>query len=115
MEIPNEWIDETVVKDIIEKESNIWAKGLVMDNPIVTLIPEELRDDWDPDEPLPKPDIDLHLEWVYGYQGHTGGQFNNASNILFLQNVSILNCELFIFFRIFKKQMLGCNHHKLLF
>ena len=75
-----------------------------MDNPIITLIPEELRDDWDPDEPLPKPDIKLHLEWVYGYHGHTGGQFNNASNILFLQNVSILNYELFIFFIVLRSK-----------
>ena len=32
-------------------------------------VPPNLRDEWDPDGKLEKPDVDFEVEWVYGYRG----------------------------------------------
>ena len=36
---------------------------------IFTRVPPNLRDEWDPDRKLDKPDVDFEVEWVYGYRG----------------------------------------------
>ena len=35
----------------------------------VKRVPPNLRDEWDPDGKLEKPDVDFEVEWVYGYRG----------------------------------------------
>ena len=39
-------------------------------------VPPNLRDEWDPEGKLEKPDIDFEVEWVYGYRGRdaSGGK-----------------------------------------
>lgn len=64
---------------------------MVVKNPVVTLVPEEFREEWDPDEFLPKPDVDFELDWVYGFQA--SGSLQN-SNLIFLQNVRKVSSSL---------------------
>ena len=73
----------------MEKVSEIWAKCLVVQNHVVTLIPVDILDTWDPDDFLPKPDVEVELEWVYGYQA-SGEQ--QSSNLLYLRVVRTCSC-----------------------
>ncbi len=80
------YIDESVERGRVERVSEQWAKCLVVDHPVVTLIPEDQLESWDPNEPLAKPDVEFQLEWVYGYHGYAIGRVDNS--LIYLQSVS---------------------------
>ncbi len=80
------YIDDSVERGRVERVSKQWAKCLVVDHPVVTLIPEDQLESWDPNEPLAKPDVEFQLEWVYGYHGYAVGRVDNS--LIYLQSVS---------------------------
>ena len=81
------YIDESVERGRVERVSELWAKCLVVDHPVVTLVPEDQLEAWVPDEPLAKPDVEFQLEWVYGYHGYAEGRVDNS--LIYLQSVSL--------------------------
>ena len=54
--------------------------------PVITIIPEEIREEWDPDEPIESPSFKFELEFVYGYYYQTKDKIN-ASHLLYLKEV----------------------------
>ena len=54
---------------LIEKLSDEAARTYIRGRPIVMRIPADLRETWNPEDPLEKPALEFQLEWVYGYRG----------------------------------------------
>ena len=50
-------------------------------------IPRHLRDSWDPDAKLEKPNIGFDVEWVYGYRGKDA---SGGRNIYQVRNIPII-------------------------
>ena len=61
-------------------------------------IPRNLRDSWDPEAKMEKPNIGFDVEWVYGYRGKDA---SGGRNIYQVYKISIIVLVLLLIFKIY--------------
>ena len=79
-------------------------------------IPRNLRDSWDPDAKMGKPNIGFDVEWVYGYRGKDASGGRNIYQVCNIPIVVIvlIRCRKFqillhIYFTLYPFECLHCT------